>query len=299
MKKLLENQSVGIGILSWHAHETLKNSLDSYPKSFLETFDQKIIYFSDITDADREIARIYGWECVGGKNEGIAGGMKRLAQALTTDYALLLQNDNPLCEPNDLAVDHIKKAVSILNDGHADLARMRHRWNVGDDFACVSKYLKYFDVSSISPQYMASPHNHPDTRKKPLLKSVLRLIKPSIARRLKGRCIFIEDKPAQLYPDIIHDHDDFMVIDSSALDFTDQCLLIARDKWLDVFMPYVEANPSKKVPNGFQAPELCINTPWWRQRPFKILQGNGIFTHARFDGSFRPEHHTKMSGGSD
>lgn len=55
------NKSIGIGILSWRAHDTLQKSLDSYPADFLGQFDQNLIYFSDISEADKNMARSYNW----------------------------------------------------------------------------------------------------------------------------------------------------------------------------------------------------------------------------------------------
>ena len=181
----------------------------------------------------------------------------------------------------------------MIDEGKADLARMRHRWKVGEGFADVSKYLKYYDVHNISNKYIAEEHGHSNTKPAPLKKMIRRFLKPHNAKRFQGRSIFIEDHPDNIYPDVIQRDDDFLVCDSSVLDFTDQCLLISRDTWLNVFVPYVEANPSSRTPNGFQAPEICINGPWWRNSHFKILQGQGVFTHARYDGSFRAEHWTK------
>jgi hypothetical protein len=290
-------KTIGLGILSWKSHDTLIKSLQSYPPEFLDSFDQKIIYFSDITDKDKSIATQYGWEYAGGVNEGIAGGMKRLAKTMTTDYILLLQNDNPLCDPADFAIDHIRKAVDMMDNGQADLARMRHRWKVGEGFADVSKYLKYYDVQNISADFIPNEHNAPNTAHAPLKKAIQRLLKPKNAKKFKGRSIFIEGKPENIYPNNIHRNGDFLIIDSAVLDFTDQCLLIARDKWLNVFVPFIEANPvSTRSSNGFQAPELCINkSRWWRDNHFKILQGQGCFTHARYDGSFRDNHWTKRN----
>lgn len=287
-------KTIGLGILSWNAHETLKKSLDSYPVDFLNGFHERVIYFSDISDTDKKIANDYGWHYSGGVNEGIAGGMKRLAQNMTSDYILLLQNDNPLCEDTKFAIDHIRDAVALMDDGKADLARMRHRWMVGEGFADVSKYLKYYDVQNISDDFIASEHNNLKTKPKPIAKLLKRFFKPKNAKRFQGRSVFTESNPDKIYPNVIQKQDDFYILDSSVIDFTDQCLLISRDKWLNVFVPYVESNPSStRSSNGFQAPELCINGPWWRSQNFKILQGRGVFTHARFDGSFREEHWTK------
>jgi len=292
----MKHKKIGIGILSWRAHETLRQSLESYSPKFLDFFDQKIIYFSDITDGDIAIANEFGWDYAGGPNEGIAGGMKHLAENMTTDYVLLLQNDNPLIERTGVAIRHIQQAVCLMDNNDADLARMRHRWVVGEGFADARKYLKYYDVKNIDNNFIEDEHNRPSTNPKPIRKFIKRLLKPNNAKRFQGRSVFIEKNPEKIYSDAIQKQDDFYILDSSVIDFTDQCLLIARDKWLNIFIPYVENNPSStRSSNGFQAPELCINGLWWRGSHFKILQGQGVFTHARYDGSFRINHHTKKT----
>lgn len=70
------------------AHDTLQKSLDSYPADFLDQFDQNLIYFSDISEEDKNIAHSYNWSFNGGPNEGIAAGMKHLAKSMNTDYVL-------------------------------------------------------------------------------------------------------------------------------------------------------------------------------------------------------------------
>ncbi len=287
-------KTIGLGILSWKAHDTLRKSLESYSQEFLKSFDQTLIYFSDISDEDRKIAAEFGWEFAGGPNEGIAGGMKRLSENLKTDYILLLQNDNPICEGDGFSINYIKKAVELMENGDANLARMRHRWKVGEGFADVTKYLKYYGVQNKSNNFIVEEHGSRSLDYSDGFgKKIKRMLKPNNAKRFKGRSVFIEENPENIHPDVIERKDDFLIIDSSAIDFTDQCLLISRDMWLNVFVPFVENNPaSTRSSNGFQAPELCINGPWWRNSGFKILQGQGVFTHVRYDGSFRENHHT-------
>ena len=98
------NKKIGVGILSWRSHQTLKSSLESYDKNgFLNFFNEKIIYFSDMSDVDITIAKKYSWDYVGGPNNGIAAGMKNLAEHFESDYILLLQNDNPIVENAEFA----------------------------------------------------------------------------------------------------------------------------------------------------------------------------------------------------
>lgn len=290
------NKKIGIGVLSWQAHTTLTKSLESYKHNgFLDLFDRKMIYFSDISDEDKAIAKRYGWDYAGGANEGIAGGMKKLAEHMDTDYILLLQNDNPIIEEADFARRHIRDAISLLEDGTADLARMRHRWKVGEGFADVDKYLRYYRPVKIAEAFQANEHNIKTLACHPATRMLNKTFKSHNLHRFKGRSVFIEENPHLVHPDVIQKKGDFFVIDSAAIDFTDQCLLISRQLWLEEFVPFVDTHPSSRTPNGFQAPEICINGPWWRNSHFKVLQGHGLFTHARFDGSFRPDHWTQQN----
>jgi hypothetical protein len=292
----MKHTTIGIGVLSWRAHQTLINSLECYKENgFLSMFDEKVIYFSDMSDEDIAIAKEYGWSYAGGPNEGIAGGMKRLGENMKSDYILLLQNDNPIVEDSEFAIDHIRKAVSMLESRKADVVRLRHRWQVGEGFSDVRKYLKFFPAQNVSPHFIAeqnevSSRDYPDS----IIKKIKRTCRWLKAKRLRGRSIFVEDTPELLYPDVIRRDGEFLIVDSSIIHFTDQCVLLSRKMWLDVLMPYVDANPSSRLSNGFQAPEICINGSWWRNKHYKILQGRGVFSHARYDGSFRSHHPSNL-----
>ncbi|PCI00691.1 MAG: hypothetical protein COB76_02970 [Alphaproteobacteria bacterium] len=294
----MNKPTIGIGILSWKAHQTLRQSLEGYKDNgFLEMFDEKIIYFSDMSDEDIAIAKQYGWGYAGGANEGIAGGMKRLGEHMKSDYIILLQSDNPICESQKFTIDHIQSALKLLENQTADIVRLRHRWNIGEGFADVSKYLKYFSVQKISNDFL--PHEHGVTEKQyldTLVKKLKRFFRPLKARHLRGRSVFIEENPDQIHPDVITKEDAFFIIDSSAMNFTDQCLMLSRETWLNVFCDYVDRHPdSGRSSGGFPAPETSINGSWWRRSGFKVAQGRGVFSHDRHDGSFRSEHHTNKN----
>jgi hypothetical protein len=221
--------------------------------------------------------------------------MKNLAVNMNSDYILLLQNDNPIIENAKFARNHINQAVELLNAHACDLVRMRHRWHVGEGFADARKYLEYYGIQNMSSDFVLDEHGQLNDYGDTLGKKLKRFMRPNKAKRLRGRSVFIECDPDKVYPDVIEKNDDFYIVDSSVLHFTDQCILISRHKWLDVFVPFVENNSgSTRSSNGFKAPELVINGPWWRKSHFKIAQGQGLFTHNRFDGSFRTNHHTKI-----
>lgn len=293
MIAFMTKPSLGIGILSWRAHKTLIQSLESYKDNgFLDLFDERMIYFSDISEEDKKIAQDYGWSFAGGPNEGIAGGMKRLGQNMKSDYIILLQNDNTIIEDKAFAKKQITEGLNLLHNGDADIVRLRHRWVMGEPSADVNKYLDYYPAQEVDENFLPSEHQEtPDRYGDNFSKKLKRFMRPIKAKRLCGRSIYIEKNPQDIYPNVIQKKGDFLIVDSSVLNFSDQCLFLSRDLWLNVFVPYVDANPSRsRTPNGFQAPEICINGPCWRKSGYKTALGKGLFSNARVDGSYRPDH---------
>ncbi len=291
--------TVGLGLLSWKAHKTLTKTLDSYAKNkFNSLFDESLIYFSDISKEDKIIAKKYGFKAVGGKNKGIAVGTENLAKSLKTDYILVVQNDNPIVENLTFAKKHLKNAIKLLEEKKADLVRIRHRWKVGEGFADVRKYLRFYPANQVDKNFIFSEHGVKKTdlqdsfRKK--TRRFFRLFK---SHQVKGRSIFIEKNPHKLFPDVIKKQGDFFIVDSSVINFSDQCFLTSKDFFLNVLMRFVNENPTRnsrnrRTNNGFTAPETSLNSRWWRSQHFKIAQGQGLLTHNRFDDSFRKKHHS-------
>jgi hypothetical protein len=97
-------------------------------------------------------------------------------------------------------------------------------------------------------------------------------------------------QPEQAVDSIRKTEDGIWISDSSCTDWTNQSVMMKRTLFLDVLMPYVDAHPSGLELHGFQEPERPLNCRWWRKQRFKIGQGAGIFSHNRFDGSWRPNH---------
>ena len=88
------------------------------------------------------------------------------------------------------------------------------------------------------------------------------------------------------FPEFISREQDFLVVDSSVINFTDQPFLISRQLML-ALLDWAKEHPKKRTLNGFQVMEINLNTSWWRRRHFKVAVGEGLFTHARLDGGFR------------
>jgi hypothetical protein len=127
----------------------------------------------------------------------------------------------------------------------------------------------------------------------PAAAALRRLLRPGKARNLRGRAIYLEQKPEDVHPGCItrlEGEDECFLTDSRFLNWTNQSVITTRRFFLDTVMAYVRAHPSNRTSNGFQSPERPLNNAWWRRQRFRIGVGRGLFTHRRLDGSWRPNH---------
>ena len=275
--------TVGLGILSWRANETLRKMLESIPQELLDCFQDKVIYFSDIDESDRKIAAEFGFRAEGGPNEGIGYGMMHVIDAIDADYVAVLQNDCPVIIPANEAVAEIKAALDLLENKVADIVRLRHRWLGGEIFWYQKQYLKLYSTKACDCNFRHDLHNlTPRDHKDSFAKKIRRTFGYAKAKRLRGKSVFIEQSPHLIHGDVIKKAGEFYIIDSSALRFSDQPFMIRKSFFMDVIWPYVLGHPvinrNKKL--GLEE-SLC--TSWWRKQHFKIAQGTGVFTHKRYD----------------
>lgn len=120
-----------IAVLSWGAHETLLNTLESYKKYGLDQLDaDKVIYFQEYTKEDRAIAKSFGWNSIGSpENIGIAEAYKLLVAYASGDFFLFLENDWELItDPKEQLYD----AAYLLEQGVIDVARLRSTKHPGE-----------------------------------------------------------------------------------------------------------------------------------------------------------------------
>ncbi len=277
----------GVGILSWKSHQTLISTLNSYEEGQLTSFfDEKIIWFNERTEEDDKIAKKYGYTPFGDERNLCFVAEENIAQSLNTDYIVILQNDCPLYVQDKKEIkEQLDFAENLLKTGQADIVRLRHRYQVGESFSDVKKYLKYYNVQKISKRFITQAHPicEKDLKYNPL-KFFKRLIRPSKAKKLLGRSVFIEDNPALLFPKYIKKIDDTFIVDSCCINYSEQPFMMKRDFFLNVICKYINEHPSSRTLNGFQVPEIILNNDWWRNQHFKIAVPTGIFTHGRVDG---------------
>ena len=260
--------ALSVGVLSYRAPATLAQTMESYRRGELAACaGECCVFFNAMTQADAEICAQYGWRCAGSPaNLGLLGGMDALARTMTGDYLLMLQNDCPLVTDAAITRRYLAEATALLASGQADIVRCRSRTHPGQGFADGKKFARYYGAGWQS--------------------ALRRLLRPAKARRMIGRAPYAIPDADRRFPAYIERKGNFLVVDSSVINFTDQPFLISRPFMLEL-LDWAKAHPKKRTLNGFQVLEINLNSPWWRAQHFKVAVGEGLFTHARLDGGFR------------
>lgn len=259
--------TLSVGVLSWHAHETLARTLASYDRGALTAnADETFIFFNEMTDADVRFAQGHpDWRFAGStSNLGILGGTDALARRMTGDYLLMLQNDCPLVADAAFTRRYLSDAMELLATGQADVVRCRSRVFPGQGFADAKKFARFYGDGW-----------------RPLLR---RIFRPAKARRTIGRAPYAIPDADRRFPSYVVRHGAFLVVDSEVINFTDQPFLISRPLMLEL-LDWANSHPRGRNPPSRQALEIRLNASWWRERHFKVAVGEGLFTHARLGGN--------------
>lgn len=265
------NTTMGLGILSWHGYETLAASLATYPEvGFLDLFDERVIFFPEITDEGRDVAHRFGFKATGQPaNNGIMDGFRGLARSMATDTVLLLENDCPLIESVHEAARQIAMARVLIENGTAQVARMRSRRDPGEAFDTADKYRRLYPGADASAVDKAKA-------------AVLRTLRPGKAHRLIGTSVYLEDSPAEKFAGVIEDvGNETYLAPTAVVTWTNQSIMIDRAFFLNTIIARAEAVEGRRTVNGFKNLEIELNDNWWRTRPWKIALPPGLFTHRR------------------
>ena len=263
---------LGLGILSWHGYDTLRASLESYRQEpgFADLFDERVIYFPEITDQGRDLARDYGYRAAGApENLGILEGFRGLAQSMTSDTIVMVENDCPLIETGDNIRRQLTRAQSLLVDGSADVVRLRSRRDPGEAFDTVDKYARVYpeEGAAFSSKFKAR---------------MIRLLRPGKARRLIGTAVYVEEAPEEKFPNMIKRiENDFFLVPTSVMTWTNQSIMINREFFLDSIIARADAVEGRRTVNNFKNLEIQMNDRWWRTRGWTVAVAPGLFTHRR------------------
>lgn len=257
--------TLGMGILSWRGAASLAHALDSYHAANLfSLFDERAIVLPDPDEAVLAIAQKHPLTLHRHPhNLGIAGGMRAVAEALSTDYVLFLENDCPLIEDLGTARTQLNRALEIIESKAAFMARLRSRREPGEVFNTLAKYQRYW-----------SPGAAPRLR---------RWLRPHKAKRLCGTAIYDSPQPHLKHPAYIKEAaPENYIVSPKVLPWTNQSILIRRLDFLNIILPFVEGQPLTRAVNGFHNVEIELNqSRFWTESAFNIFCPPGLFTHQR------------------
>lgn len=254
--------SFGIGMLCYGRYETFRAALETYRDAGLfELADEVLIAFNGLDDDGRHLAEKFGLPYIGSEqNSGILGGFKMLAEGLTSDIVLLLENDLPLIESTERARQQITHAREALATGQVEVFRFRHRLNPGYRDQAALKFLRYYRPT--------------------VLAQLRRLVRPGKARRMIGNSIYVLTEPEKTFDEIEKRPDGWYRISAKHITWSNQSIMIRRDFFLDKILAYAEANPSSRTVNGFPDIEKELNRSYWRNSGWHVGADLGLFTHA-------------------
>ncbi len=268
---------LSIGILSYHAHETIRTSLENHIEARLHKLPSNFfVYFNDITDADRKLAKSFDIAYYGGPNSGIYGGFKAIAEHSDTEYILILENDM-MSLPDEDIIQCVSSGIEDMKKYDINIFSLKCRFKQGQG-SSDRKYRKAYGIKT--------PLFEGQTRYDPTLFDKLQMtLKHGYLSKFRGRAIASELEPEKVQPLAIKKlpSGNFLT-DSRYVNWGNQALLVKRSFFLNIVCNRVETHPDPRTVNGFQDIERAMNCGWWRRR--KELYGyaeRGCFSHSRVD----------------
>lgn len=266
---------LGLGILSWKGYDSLTASLTSYQNAgFLDLFAEKLVFLPEMEQKGIDLAQKFSMPYQGTPNNlGILGGFKAMAEAMTSKYVLLAENDYEFTNDKiqrQECYDVILRGLNHLKSGQSNVWRFRHLQQSGQVLHR-HKILKYW------PDDNATLFNN-------LGAGILRILRPQKANRLKGMTVYTSSNPSRKFPDVIQQisFGDYLVR-SDVMNWANNLFMIERDFFLNQIIPEAEKNIGGRLINGFPTLETELNrSNWWRKNKFWIGVSNpGLFTHDR------------------
>ena len=267
---------ISVGILSFKAYKTIENTLQQYnDMNFFSIFQEAKVFFQTFCEKDKEIAEKFNIDYEKREdNIGIQGGIEWIVKTLKSDYILFLENDFHLLYDLNKTFTILEKSLKLIQSGKIDMMRLRSRFQAGEPFGDVEKYTRIFKPQQIHP-------NFKDFHKIKKTIPFLKYLRPLKAKKISARALYIEQYPENICHQIKRE-DDYFIVDSSVLNWTNNPTLVSRELFLKL-IDYANKHPSSRTVYGFQDLEKPLNCRWWRKQHFKIGVCDGIFTHRRLD----------------
>ncbi len=253
-----------IGIISWKGYDSLENSLISYETNGLSKLtNNKFICLPEYTNEGIKLAKRFKYKTILFKeNIGVLGHLKILVNNMPSGPILLLENDLELTENDENTYNQLKLSIDLLFEHNAIQVRLRNRFNPGEPFVGIKKYKQYWSNNFLS--------------------NLKRLLRPMKAKKLIGNSMYVYENPEKYHPaEIKKLSNGFFLVSSEIISWTNQSILVDRDKYLEIIIKKAELSNTQRGPGGFKNVEMELNIPWWRKKQFNIIVAPGLLTHKR------------------
>ena len=235
--------NLSIGILTWNAHSTLQNTLESYKRSgLLDMVNDVCIFAQEGNDIDYKIAAKYGTDVIlSPTNIGIGLALNNLAEEAETDNILLLENDWIIL-PEFFSSVHqeLVKGMNMLDQNKADVVKYRSRKTPGDPLYT----LQFANCEFDSPKHLFE-------------------------------CLHWREDPEVDFPEHISKDSEtgMYYAKSKYANQTNNPCLYKKDFYIKNISPFSG--------EGVQLEEKIFD--WWADQDFTVAHGEGLFTHYRLD----------------
>lgn len=249
-----------IGILTWNAPNTLRNSLGSYQSvGLLDHVKETIVFLQGNNQKERRIANKFGCKILDSKeNIGIHGAIEALLHATKTEYFLFLENDWVCVASSQDVRNTLREAITILHDNTAHCVRLRHKYKYGEPL-----HSRHFAGREMDrPTHLLNCVHwleHPEQAFPGILKSI---------RIGKGAYILTDSRYAN------YTNNPCVYRTTFFKDVLSKCA-VAQQVDDDSLRAYAM---TKHVSPHLVALESTMQ-PWWEKQNFFIAQGTGLFCH--------------------
>ena len=126
---------ITIGYLSWKRHTVLKQTLQSHKDNGLYDLikpENRIIFFQEITEVDKQIASEYDIQYLGdNKNIGILNAFVELVKKCKTKYFIFCENDFLLMQDGYDIYKTLSDAISIMETNKLAQVKLSNSKNPG------------------------------------------------------------------------------------------------------------------------------------------------------------------------
>lgn len=234
---------LSVGILTWNAHRTLENTLESYRRSgLLDMANDVCIFAQQASDSDYRLAYAYGTDIILCEtNVGIGKGLSTLAHAAETNNILLLENDwIILDEFFPIVRTELEKGLTMIDSGRADAVKFRSRRKYGDPLYT----LQFANREMDSPKHLIE-------------------------------CVHWRENPDQDFPEYITKDEETELYCAKAkyANQTNNPCMYKKEFYVKNISPF--SGEGTELEGKIQE--------WWQQQDFTVAHGEGLFTHYRID----------------